>query len=191
MRARILAAVIATASAAIPSYAQGPGELYRGDGYEVVLPSGCEVLPWRATHADTETQPIDCGGRLRAVLVNRIRPTGVPDSARATRVVVFNSYRRGMVEVFGDPDALSAGTEFERPDRVGWRMAVQMDGDSGSLRGIVEVSFARGDNRRAWNVMYLDRTPDAETAATGERIIDSFRITGGDGPPAEVRGTKP
>lgn len=177
MRARILAAVITATVAAAPSYAQGAGIVYRGDGYEVVLPSGCEVLPWSATGADTKTQPIDCGGRLRAVFVTRVNPPGAPDSARATRVAAFKGSRQGMIDEFGDPGALSAGTEFERPDRVGWRMDVHMDGKFGSLRGIAEVSFARGDNRRGWMVVYLDRTPDAETTATGERILDSFRIT--------------
>ena len=185
MRASIFAA-LAILCAAVPSSAQEATKVYRGEGYEVTVPAECEPGVWAATNEFAEMQPIHCGGRKRVLFVSRVRPMGEPDTTRAKRVADFADTREGLAEQLG-ADALSEGTEFERPDRLGWRMDVRISRNQLTFRGRAEVSFDRSDNRRLWIVLFVDRTGAADTMAVADRILDSFRITGaaaGDGPSA-------
>lgn len=178
MRTSLFAA-LAILGTTVPSSAQEATKVYRGEGYEVTLPAVCEAGAWTATGELTEMQPIDCGGRQRVLFVTRARLMGgEPDTTRATRSMAFTDIRRGMAEEFGAAVVLGEGTEFERPDRLGWRMEVRSSETQQAFRGRAEISFDRNDNRRVWTLLYLDRTGAADAMELADRILGSFRVTG-------------
>jgi len=186
-----IALAFAVFAFAAPLQGQRGQPVYHGDGFDIVLPSEC-----KPAGTQTESSAKDgyhmrmslFGNDKRAVVVARFGIEEISDTTLATRRAMLQLMRVGMLQASGEMTMTGEMREFERGDRVGWRVpvSVQPDGEREfTAYGTAEMSVARQGRLEMWMVFYLDHRQDA---AAGERVLDSFRLTDAEPGQAEARG---
>jgi hypothetical protein len=172
-------------AAASPAAAQSPAPVYHGTGYDVVLPARYKPAETTSSADGDSRQQVSVFTNEQSVLfVGRFSSTELQDTALATRRALLQISRATLLHAGGKDVTLDGDLrDFERGDRIGLRVPVTMLDDAGRpMHGVTEMSVARGGPLELWMVMYLD-SREGRGVSTGERVLDSFRITGA--PPEE------
>lgn len=175
-------------AAAVPAEAQSSGPVYHGTGYDVVLPGRYGPAESTSTDdGDTHGQVSVFTNDESLLFVARYSSVDFQeDTSLATRRALLQISRVAMLHQAGKDLTLDGDPrDVERGDRFGVRISVTVPDDSTGqlLHGVTEVSIAREGPVELWMVMYLDRRA-GRGVPTGERVLDSFRITGA--PPEET-----
>jgi hypothetical protein len=184
MRVRFTLPILLLAAAS-PVAAQSSGPVYHGAGFDVVLPA--QYKPAETTSQATRDYRIQMSmfaDDESALVVGRFISVAIRDTSLASRRALLQLTRAGMLQAAGENVAMEGDPrDFERDDRLGIRVPVRIQGEHEAVHGVTEMSVAREGGLELWLVMYMDKR-SGKGVSTGERVLDSFRITGA--PPEEA-----